>query len=205
MKNKMTTFYIVRHGETEWNVSGNIQGSSDSLLTTKGVLQAENVGKKFEDIKFDLVISSDLLRAKRTAEIITKEINLEVQTTKLLRERHFGEFEGKHYTELRAFDEYFEALSDEMKHRHTSHGVESDENLTTRFITFFREVAITHPGKKVLVVAHGGIMRVMLRRFGFGTYQTLSHGAVSNSAWFRLESDGVDFFIKESHGITVNN
>ena len=75
---------------TEWNEIGLIQGHSDSPLTAQGITQAKELAKKLKNVKFDLIFSSDLLRAKRTAEIIALEHKLFVQTSKLLRERDFG-------------------------------------------------------------------------------------------------------------------
>lgn len=205
MKNNLTTFYIVRHGETSWNKEGRIQGHSDIPLSDIGEEQARNLGVKFKDLHFDLAFSSDLIRAKKTAELISLEKKLVVQTTETIRERAFGIHEGKYKDALKTFDEYMEKLSDEEKYIYTKDGVESDESLATRCITFLRETAVTHPGKTILVVAHGGVMRVLLRQFGYGTYQTLKHHAVSNTAWFKVESDGTDFFVKEVEGVTLHN
>ena len=62
--NKMTTFYIVRHGQTDWNVDRIVQGHKDSELTASGRAQAKDVAEKFKEIQFDHVFSSDLLRAR---------------------------------------------------------------------------------------------------------------------------------------------
>lgn len=205
MNNQLTTFYIIRHGETEWNVKGILQGHTDSPLTKQGEIQAEETAKELRNIQFNLAFSSDLIRAKRTAEIIALEHKLAVQTTQLLRERSFGEYEGKHYSAIKTLDELFEKLNDEEKFTYTSEGVESDEQLISRFITFLRETAITHPEKTVLVGTHGGMMKALLIHLGYGTYKTINHGSVSNGAYIKLTSDGVDFFIKETKGIKKPN
>ena len=100
MKN-YCTIYLVRHGETEWNEKKLIQGYSDIPLNKKGELQAKQLGQEFNNIYFDAVFSSDLLRAKNSAEIIILEKKLTVATTKVLRERFFGRFEGSSLNELR--------------------------------------------------------------------------------------------------------
>src|SRR3989344_5835107 len=92
---KLTTFYIVRHGQTEWNTKGLLQGHGDSPLTYLGVKQAEQIRDELKSIHFDAIFSSDLLRAKRTAEIVALERKIAVKTTQALRERDFGHFEGK--------------------------------------------------------------------------------------------------------------
>src|SRR3990172_12494183 len=127
--NNLTTFYLVRHAQTEWNVKGIVQGgTTDSPLTESGKKVSKELAGKFKDIKFDLVFSSDLLRAKRTAKIIVLEKNLAVRTTELLRERSFGEFDGKANSELRAVHELLSKLEDYEKYSYKhSKEYESDE------------------------------------------------------------------------------
>lgn len=205
MKNNLTTMYIVRHGETEWNTKGLMQGHQDSPLTKNGEDQALQITEELKKIEFDLIFSSDLLRAKRTAEIIAVEKKLAVETTKLLRERYFAEYEGKPYHALKAFNNVFESLTEEKKFKYKEGSIESDEDITTRFITFLRETAITHPGKNILAVTHGGNMRSFLIKIGFGTYKNLNHDAISNTAYIKLLTDGIDFFVKETKGIEIKN
>lgn len=204
--NKPTTFYIVRHGQTTWNTAEIMQGSSDSPLTNKGIEGAKELGKAFKHIKFDLVYSSDLLRAKRSAEIIILERKLEVQITQLIRERAYGEFEGKHNSNYKIVNETLNKLTNEERYSFKySKGIESDKEIVERFLVFLREVAIANPGKTVLVVSHGGIMRVLLVKLGFGSYKELRAGSVKNMGWVKLETDGVDFFIKETQNIKLLN
>lgn len=200
MKNKMTIIYIVRHGETEWNIKKLIQGQADSPLTNTGIEQAKKVAKDLRNVKFDLVFASDSIRAKRTAEIIAAERKLAIETTKLLRERYFAELEGKPGKALDAYRRLYEKMNDEeiYKYRPVPNS-ETDEEITTRLITFLRETAITHPGKRVLVVTHGAIVRAFLVKLGYGTYKTI--GWVGNGAYIKLETDGVDFFVKKARGI----
>ena len=195
----------MRHGETEWNVEGLLQGHSDSTLTEKGANQAKFLGEKLKNIHFDAVFSSDSIRAVKTAEIITMEKNLAVTTTKLLRERAFGKFEGKKYSvfadELKDLLKEFEALPDNRKKSYKFPEVESDEEIMGRFITFLRETAVAYQNKTVLVVTHGGVMRALLVHLGYGTYAQIQPTSVKNGSYIKLESDGIDFFIKETKGV----
>lgn len=204
-RTKYCTLYIARHGETEWNVEQRLQGQKDSPLTKSGLKQAEFLAQSLRDIHFDSIFSSDLLRAKRTAEIAALERKLAVKTTELLREHNYGIYEGKKYEEVRielkhSFDEY-ERLSDKEKFRYRliPNG-ETDEEIVMRFITFLREVALAYEGKNVLVVSHGGIMSAFLVHIGFGPQEKVR---IANTGYFKLRSDGVDFFIDESVGIHV--
>lgn len=194
----LCTFYLVRHGETEFNTKKILQGHLDSPLTEKGIADAKLLGQKLKNIRFDLVFSSDLLRAKRTAEIITSEKKLAIESTKILRERSFGELEGKPYDALKAYYELIDKLKSQKKVTLNKYSIEEDEIVVNRLITFLRETAITHPGKKILVVTHGGIMRIFLKHLGF---MNLVSGSVGNLAIIKLQTDGTSFFIKKTSGI----
>ncbi|MFZ6034599.1 MAG: histidine phosphatase family protein [Patescibacteria group bacterium] len=201
-KNQYCEIYVVRHGQTDWNVKSIIQGQSDIELNKTGVLQAEDLSKKLTNVKFDAVFSSDLMRAKRTAEIIVLEKQLAVKTTQALRERYFGPFEGKDW---RQYDREIVALL--KKYRKVGYDqkkarMETDESMIGRVIPFLREVAVGYPDKTVLIVSHGGLMRALLIHLGFGTYETLPSGSIGNLGYFKLKSDGVDFFVEETYQIS---
>lgn len=204
--NNNCTLYIVRHGETEWNLKGIIQGHQDSALTPQGINQAKKLGKHLKDIKFDFAFSSDLLRTKKTAELISLEHNLTVQTSNLLRERYMGRMEGMEYAiAKKKFADHFSKLASMSLDQRFNHkpyqDIESDGEMITRFITILREISIGNPDKTGLIVTHGGIMRVFLMHLGWATPQELVSGAVGNTAYIKLESDGTDFFVKQTHGI----
>ena len=97
----MCRLYLIRHGETEWNVAGKIQGHEDSPLTKKGLDQARQAAQQFKDHHFAAVFSSDLIRAQRTAEIIAAEHQLTVQTTQFLREKAYGKFAGLKFPDFK--------------------------------------------------------------------------------------------------------
>ena len=203
--NNQCTFYIVRHGQTEWNQKGLLQGQSQTDLTEVGVEQAKSTAKELEKISFGAIFSSDLLRAQRTAEIIALERKLAITTTELLREKKFGPFEGKPYAAMKEYDEILEQLTEAEQFLYKVHPeVESDEEMMARFITFLREVAIGHGGKNVLIVTHGSIIRAFLIRIGFATYTSLAHGKskINNGAYIIVESDGVEFDVIATKGIT---
>lgn len=203
MKN-YCTIYLVRHGETEWNEKGLIQGHTDIPLNKKGVKQAKDIAKKLRTVNFTSVFSSDLLRAKKTAEIIALEKKITIKTTVALRERYFGRYEGKHFDFLHK-EEVRKLLTTYKELAKKSHPdvetVETDEELLARFIPFIREISVGYPGKKILFVTHGGIIRWFLIHLGYGNIKTLPPGSISNTSYVKIESDGVDFFIKEVFGI----
>jgi len=204
--NNYCTFYLVRHGQTDWNVQGILQGQKDSYLTKEGIRQAQESAKKLSHVHFDAVFSSDLIRTKRTAEIITAEKKLAVFTTKLLRERTFGPYEG-----MKAMDyflKYEKALqelqivSEKQRLLYKPHPqVESEEEVLQRALTFIREVAVGYPGKKVLLVSHGGLIRVFLLHLGYIKRSKFQAGRVKNLALVKFLCDGSEFIIKEVEGV----
>ena len=196
------TLYIVRHGQTDWNAVHKIQGQTDIPLNASGEEQAQETRQMLKDVHFDAVFSSDLLRAKRTAEIITLERDIALKTTKLLRERNFGPLEGKEVVELRQLEKELADLGYDERFVHKQYpDIESDEELVGRFLTFLREVAVAYAGKNVLVVTHGGLMRSVLVHVGYTTYQKLNKLTIFNTGYFVLESDGVEFEIKKTEAI----
>ena len=202
------TFYLVRHGQSEWNVLDKIQGHADTQLTAQGERQAHKLATKLKHINFDAVFSSDLLRAKRTAELVQLDRQLAITTSQALRERTFGAAEGltgkEFETKFRDLIHQREALSHAQRYKFKlSPDMESDEELVARFITYLREVAVAYRGKTVLIVTHSGPIRNLLIHLGFGTYQQMppAGGTIKNTAFVKLQSDGVDFFIKETFGI----
>src|SRR5579872_6593797 len=93
--NNYCTFYIVRHGESEDNVKGVTSGSSNPGLSENGVNQAKERGKEFQNIPFAAVFSSDYARSKETAKLLFDGSDVLVESVKALRERAWGELEGK--------------------------------------------------------------------------------------------------------------
>lgn len=206
--NEYTTIYITRHGETELNLAKKMQGQLDSPLTPTGVQQAQELAEKLKDIPFAAIFSSDLPRAQRTAEIVKLERKLAVTTSQLIREKTYGKYEGRSYSylenELKDMLAQYQLLSDREKMKFKfGKDLESDEEAMERVLTFLREIGVAYRGKTVLVVAHGGIMKTLLIHLGYATYATLGHGAIQNCAYIKLETDGTDFFIKETSGISI--
>jgi len=201
MRNKLTTFYLVRHGETDWNKNGTTQGQTDTLLNEVGLKQAKEAAGKLKNIKFDLAFSSDLIRAKRTTEIITLEHKLAVETTKLLRERNFGSLTGKSYQLITEHFNVMINLSQEEKRKYrVVPDAENDEEFIGRIFTFLREAAIANPGKHILIGTHSGVLRTILIHLGYKTHEEYENMRMKNGGYIKLESDGVEFFVKETHG-----
>ena len=198
--------YLVRHGETEWNKTGIVMGQLDSPLTEAGLGQAKTTAQELKGVNFDAIFSSDLHRAHKTAEIIKLEREPVIQTSKALRERTYGSWEGKLGEDYRKnfqhlFDKVKELSEEEQKKFRFADDIENDEQVIGRFITQLREIAVAYPNKTVLVVTHGGCIRTFLMHIGYVKYGELPVGSFSNAGYAKILSDGIDFFVKEVMGI----
>jgi len=185
-----------------------LQGQRNSPLTRRGKEQAVHRALELKDIEFSAIFSSDLVRAEQTAHVLALKRKMAIQTTKALRERYFAKFEGRRPgvdKELRKLFKDYEAASPTDKWIMNRDGIESDEEVVSRVITLLREVAVAYAGKNVLMVSHGGMMHVLLVHLGYGTHEELHPWSISNLAYITLESDGVEFTIKEVHGIVKDS
>ena len=151
-----TTLILVRHGETEWNLAGRIQGYSDSRLTALGAEQGRRAAERLAGLDIVAVYASDLGRARETGEVIAAPHGLAVQTVQELRERCYGAFEGKTAEEIRAADPHaFETWLVDRQGL-APPGGETQQELSERVMRALGEIAGAHPGETVAVAAHGG-------------------------------------------------
>jgi len=201
---ELTNFYIIRHGETDWNKTAKIQGQTDIQLNKTGKDQATTLAKRLGKISFDLAFSSDLLRASETTQIIAMTKKLSVQTNKLLRERKYGHYEGKPSTALLKNLKKLQKLPHKKRFSFKEGGSESDEEIAKRLKAFLAKTAQTYPGKNVLVGSHGGIIRAFLIDIGFGDYNSLPPGSLENGALVVVSSDGRSFQVKTVERINQN-
>ncbi len=148
----MTTLLLVRHGETDWNADGRLQGHTDRPLSDYGRWQARRLAEELADEELDAIYASDLARARETAEIVAEPLGLPVVLDPDLREKNWGNWEG---------------LTSVERDRVEFVG-ESTEEHADRMLRALRRIAGRHPGGRVLVVTHGGSMRrVQTAALGF--------------------------------------
>ena len=152
----MTTLLLVRHGETDWNRDGRVQGHADTPLNEAGRAQVRLLADRLVDEPFDAVYSSDLSRARETAEILAAGLGLDVVELPELREKNFGSWEG--LTDVEILERFPDA-----QRGHWGDGESADE-LSARVEEALHRIAGSHPDGRVLVVTHGGPLRAMLRR-----------------------------------------
>lgn len=152
MISQKSIFYFVHHGQTDWNLEGKIQGHTDIPLNEIGRAQVHELKKELEKIEFTHCYSSDLRRASETVHIIMKGLQVEIHLDQRLRERYFGEMEGKFNSV------YINAIPHDLKK------VESDKVLSERIFQFLNEATLACPNGNILVVTHVGVMRDVLSK-----------------------------------------
>jgi broad specificity phosphatase PhoE len=150
------TVFLVRHGETEWNVYKRAQGQADVPLTEKGKLQALEAAKRLADCDIAAVYSSDLARALDTAQAIANVKRLTVVSDQRLREIDQGEWTGLPVAEIeRRWPELWGAA----RHYNARPGGESPQEVRTRALAGLKQAVADHPGGNIVVVSHGGTIR----------------------------------------------
>ncbi len=142
---------VTRHGQTDWNLAGKVQGKTDIELNETGLEQAKIAGEKLLNEKIDVIISSPLKRAKKTAEIIRGNRNIPILLDKGIEERSFGEFEGKTREEFDFEEIWNYKLNKQYK------DAESVGDLFTRVQGFLNKIKEEYNDKTVLLVTHGGV------------------------------------------------
>ena len=159
----LTHVVMVRHGETEWNRDGRVQGMQDSRLSERGLAQAEAVARVLAGESVDLIYSSDLGRTRQTAAAIARATGIEVRLDARLRERCYGVLEARTWTEIeREHPQAFQRLNARDPH-YAPAGGESPIVFRERVVQVFDEIAQAHLGARIVVVSHGGVVGVMYR------------------------------------------
>jgi broad specificity phosphatase PhoE len=139
----VTTLLLVRHGETDWNAEGRLQGHTDRPLNDYGRRQAKELADRLAGEGADAIYTSDLVRAKATAEIIGDRLGLTIIVDPDLREKDWGTWEG--------------LTGDERVH--VEFEGESTEDHRDRVMGAVRRIVARHPAERVVVVTHGGSLR----------------------------------------------
>ncbi|HEL1767752.1 TPA: histidine phosphatase family protein [Streptococcus suis] len=191
--------YFVRHGKTEWNLEGRFQGySGDSALLPQAFEELELLGKYLSDLPFDAIYSSDLQRAKITAEQIARANQhcQTVQTTPQLREWSFGKLEG---SKMAIFRSIYPKQARALKHNlalfdNDLFEAESVHQVTQRMVNFVQSLK-GQDMDRVLIVSHGAILTASIHRLlGFPPAQLRHRGGLDNASVTILETSDFENF-----------
>jgi 2,3-bisphosphoglycerate-dependent phosphoglycerate mutase len=186
----VTTFLIVRHGETDWNVAGRLQGWCDSPLTATGRAQAAAVAARLAAEPIDALVASDLGRTQETAAPIAAGLGLPVGPDPRLRERRYGILEGMTWSQIehRHGEAYRRLIA-----RDQDYGVpegESGIEFRDRVFDAFERLAAVHGEARVAVVTHGGVLGIVYRRAHDIALEMPRTFAVPNAALSRARIEG---------------
>lgn len=150
-----TRFFLVRHGQTDWNKQRRYQGQKDIPLNQMGLAQAYQIALSFTNQPFDALYSSDLRRAFQTATEISKVVGLPIQLDDRLREIHQGDWEGRLIDDVFLHDPTSVDMVYAQPHSTRRPGGESIADLAQRIQNCLRELNQRHNGGRVIIVSHG--------------------------------------------------
>jgi len=163
---------LLRHGTTDWNKEKKIQGRSDVPLDEQSIDQIKKIIPRLKQEQFDLIITSPLMRARQTAEIINQELKLGLATEDSIKERDYGEFEGQSIEQVKK--EHPDYFKNKIDYDIPGEGEESYEQITRRVKKFLQQLSQHYPNKKILVVCHLTVMRTLKMIIDGGTKAELS-------------------------------
>ena len=181
-----TRILAIRHGETLWNVDSRIQGHLNIGLNDTGRWQAERLGMALKDEPITAIYASDLSRAHDTALAVSRHTGVPVQAEPGLRERSFGEFEGRTFAEIET------ELPEQAKRwrkrdpSFTPAGGESLLMLEARVLSVAGRLAAQHPGEQIALFAHGGVIDILYRAATRLDLQAARTWTLGNTAINRL-------------------
>lgn len=188
-----TRFCLIRHGETDWNSEKRIQGQIDIDLNATGEAQARAVKAGLLGHSFAAVYSSDLLRARRTAQIATADLGLAVLPAPTLRERHFGVLQGVTANEASVQRPDVFRNHQARTPDYDYEGGESLIRFAERVMTGLNGLAVRHVGQSVLAFTHGGVLDVVRRAAVGRALDAPRDFSLPNAALNWLECSGKDW------------
>jgi uncharacterized phosphatase len=181
------TIAFIRHGQTDWNAEGRMQGSTDIPLNDVGRQQAREAAQTLLGGEWDVIVSSPLQRARETASIIAGGLGIEVgRSYDSLVERHYGAGEGLTIDEI-----------DARWPDHKFPQLEPLESVVARGTAALNEISEEHAGRRVVIVCHGTIIRYTLASLTDQPVDRILNGSIStlrraDAAWQVLSVNGVD-------------
>lgn len=189
-----TRLYLIRHGQTDWNLRAALQGQVDIPLNETGRAQAAAARQMLTDASFDAVYSSPLVRARETARLATGLPDEKIISDERIKEISFGEWEGQSTKEL---GEKIEPFFLDPPHYVPPKGAESLEHLMERTGEFARFVLREHTGQTVLAAAHGAALHALITAALGNPLEQFWKADLGNCCIAILESDGGPFVLKE--------
>jgi len=200
-----TRFCLVRHGETDWNVARRLQGHTDIDLNTHGVKQVLQMAKALKEInlQFDVLYTSDLIRAVKTAKAIEEIFGVNAITAEALRERHLGALQGLTIIDAPNLEPELWNIHLSRNIEHDLRGGESIKRFAERIHGGLETIRMQHLGKTILLVSHGGAIEMMYRLASNQALEAERTVSVPNASLNWISHDGsswkVDRWADTSH------
>jgi broad specificity phosphatase PhoE len=185
----MTKFYLIRHGQTDWNLTGRWQGQSPDAppLNETGRVQALAILDQLPHEDISVIYCSDLLRARQTAEVIAEPLGLMVVLDPRLREMNLGAWEGMLSRDIEV--QYPRELEERIQNPFEAHAPqgESPREVAERVLAVVDEIARKHPNDSVLIVSHGVALAIIIcRAQGISLREVYEH-IPENAKPYRIE------------------
>jgi len=154
--------WLVRHGQTDWNLEGRYMGQTDLPLNQNGITQAYQIAPFFDGRPIAAIYSSDMLRALQTASILSEHIGIPIQRDKRLREINQGELEGQPFPVIRIKYPEFLQARERTPLSARPPGGETIWEVARRVYQAADEITSRHPGKEIIVISHGLSLATLL-------------------------------------------
>lgn len=168
---KDITFFLIRHGETQWNKLDRFQGTSDSPLTELGIKQAQLAGRKLTKIEFKAAYSSYQKRAIDTAKNIIQQREIPLFLHEGLVEIGFGKWEGQWVPNYHAHPDFIDLNNNARNYSTKENGGETFESMFNRSYKAIQDIIQIHQNGNLLVVSHGSLLRQLIYALNGGNWQ----------------------------------
>ncbi len=175
----LISVYIFRHGQTDWNLVKRCQGHTDIPLNSQGIIEAEGLSKHLHSIKLDLILCSDLCRARETAAKVNAIQNTKILYSKELRETFYGSYEGMFFDELsqKIPPDIFCRVRSLKKSNYDVkfHDMETRGESLKRFLNYFEQQISNTPARSIGISTHGGLIRTVIHNTCLPLNESLSY------------------------------
>ena len=180
--------YLIRHGETKWNIDFKVQGKKDVPLNDKGILQANLLASYFENIDtentfLDTIYSSNLTRAYETAQIIGKKLDKKIEIVEDFQEINFGVWEGYYWEDIKIeYKDFLKKWEDDKENTPIPEG-ESYGQVQKRVYKKFKEIISKHQtNSNIIIVSHGVAIKVLIAKILEINIQNLHKFHIDNAS-----------------------
>ncbi len=196
---KTTRFCLVRHGETDWNVARRLQGHTDIDLNDQGKIQAQKMALALKaiNLQFDVLYTSDLMRAAKTANAIEHLFKVNAITEAALRERHLGSLQGVTIDDAQRLKPALWHIHIQRDLEHELEGGESIRQFASRIHGALEKIRSMHEGKTILLVSHGGALDMMYRLASNQPLEAEKAVSVPNASLNWISHDGTSWKVEQ--------